>query len=181
MMCSQEIFSSKDEARKYAKTVSKTLQEDDGKAAMSICSLEQYKNAKVIFTYVNIGAECATMPFINAALADGKAICVPLCQDDGIMTARYITSINELHRAYMGILEPNLSACKASPEDIDICVMPCLAADKKGNRLGHGLGYYDKYLAHCNAYKILLCRNELILNNVPTDMHDIKYDILIVS
>ncbi|MDR0500597.1 MAG: 5-formyltetrahydrofolate cyclo-ligase [Coriobacteriales bacterium] len=111
-----------------------------------LLSLPQYKQAQMIFCYASTAKEVDTLVFINEALLAGKRICVPLCLNAGIMQAQEITSLNELSKGKMGILEPPMSAAVIPKHEIDMIVVPCVAADKNGFRLGYGGGYYDRYL-----------------------------------
>ena len=60
-----------------------------------------------------------------------------------------------------------------------ICILPGICFDKKGNRIGYGKGYYDKYLKDKNIYKIGLCYKECIVNNIKSDRFDIKVNKII--
>ena len=94
----------------------------------------------------------------------------------------YLTKYNptdELVVANFGIKEP----VGASPVDVvpDIVIVPMVAYDDNKNRLGHGKGYYDKYLADKNIYKIGLCFSRYGIPNIECDEHDVPMDMIITE
>lgn len=66
-------------------------------------------------------------------------------------------------------------------DKIDVILVPGVAFDAYGNRLGRGKGYYDKILKQTNAYKIGVCFDFQFIENVPTEVHDVKMDKVVVS
>ncbi len=141
----------------------------------------EYKNAKIIFTYISVNNEVNTHELIKKSLFLGKAVCVPLCSKGGKMTARKITSLDNLATSSFGIPEPLDSSPIIDPADIDLCIVPCVCADKEGYRVGYGGGYYDRFLPNTSAKKILLIFNDYIYNAVPKEPHDEKADIIITN
>ena len=97
------------------------------------------------------------------------------------MIAVKIHSLTELSVNNYGILEPiNVDKDKIA-NDFDIIVMPGVAFDENGNRIGYGGGYYDKYLEKniFKAKKVALAYEEQILERIESDFHDIKVDFII--
>lgn len=134
---------------------------------------EAYRQAKTIFCFVSHGKEPDTHSLLEQALADGKTLCVPLCKAQGEMDAKVIHSPNELQPGSYGIPEPGENAETLLPSQIDLAVIPCLAASRDGKRLGKGGGYYDRFLAAYTGKAVLLCPEKLILDTIPTEPHDI--------
>lgn len=138
---------------------------------------EQYRNASVIFTYVGINDEVATIPIIMDALSSGKKVCAPITRGAGIMDAAYITSIDQLNKNPRGLLEPNEHCEIVNPKDIKFVIVPCLSCDPFGNRIGYGGGYYDRYLKKMDmktACIISACRARLLSMHLPHGNNDIK-------
>ena len=136
-----------------------------------------YKKAKDIFIYVSFGSEVSTHE-----LRDKKNIYVPKTDiNKKEMIAVKINSFAELNVDNYGILEPISVDKEKIASDFDIIVMPGVAFDKEGNRIGYGGGYYDKYLEKniFKAKKIALAYEEQILEKIETDYHDIKVDFII--
>ena len=132
-----------------------------------------YRQAKTIFCFVSHGKEPNTYPLLEQALADGKTLCVPLCKAEGEMDAKAIHSLNELQPGAYGIPEPGENAEPLLPSQIDLALIPCLAASKDAKRLGKGGGYYDRFLAAYTGKTVLLCPKKLIFDTIPTEPHDI--------
>ncbi len=161
------------------------------KASHEICkvflSLDCYKNAKYVFCFVGRTREIQTDEIIHKVLDDKKILCVPYCTVDingkEIMLAKEIKNIKELKQGKYGILTPDESAKTIAPHEIDIAILPCLAADKNGARLGFGKGYYDKFLINLKkgAVKIALCREIFIQKQgvIPMQKHDVFANFVI--
>lgn len=156
------------------------LRECDRQIVKTLFTLREYALASTVFCYVSVGSEPDTTLIIERALRDGKTVAVPLVEGD-TMTARVIYGKNELKSGTFGIPEPsNISEILPSGA-IDIAIIPALTFDVLGNRLGHGGGYYDRYLAGASGVKIGLGREKLILGRLPCEAHDIPVDMLITE
>ncbi|MEG1446521.1 MAG: 5-formyltetrahydrofolate cyclo-ligase [Ruthenibacterium sp.] len=143
------------------------------KIAENLYRLEAYKAAKTLFCYVGTSREIDTMPILKDALARGKTVCVPRCTAKGEMLAKQISSVDALAVGAYGILSPDANAPTVPPTEIDLALVPCMAADAHGNRLGYGGGYYDRYLPQlCTATVICMCREAFLLQAVPHEFHD---------
>lgn len=141
-----------------------------------------YKKAKDIFIYVSFGSEVNTHEIINKAISDNKNIYVPKTDiNKKEMIAVKIHSFTELNVDNYGILEPISVDKEKVDSNFDIIVMPGVAFDKEGNRIGYGAGYYDKYLEKniSKAKKVALAYEEQILEKIETNYHDIKVDFII--
>jgi len=176
----------KRELRKKAKQIYRTLDNSykavsSGKIIKIILNTLEYQNAKCIFTFVGTNDEIDTKVLIKNALKDGKKVVVPLCIDKGEMIAKEIKSINDLISGSYGILEPGESCNLVEKEEIDLGIIPCIAADINGNRLGHGGGYYDRYLEDVSFNCFLVCYGELIFNKIPIGEYDIRFKNLITE
>lgn len=133
-----------------------------------------YAAAKTIFCFVGTAEEIDTTPLILQALADGKRVAVPLCVARGVMEAREIKSLADLKTGTYGILEPAPDSPVVPPAEIKFGVLPCVSCDRQGNRLGHGGGYYDRFLRQADFPRVLLCREHLLCREIPTEPHDIR-------
>ncbi|MBR0399594.1 MAG: 5-formyltetrahydrofolate cyclo-ligase, partial [Mogibacterium sp.] len=99
------------------------------------------------------------------------------------MEARYITGFDDLEPGAYGIPEPKESSEKADPSDIDIVILPCVTCDRSCNRLGHGAGYYDKFLSTVrgDCFKMALCYEEIMSDGIPVESHDVPADAVITE
>lgn len=136
-------------------------------------------------SYVGIGNEAHTKGIIKTLLKKEKNVSVPLCiPKDRDLIASQIYNINELKPSYFGLLEPEKDCLRpVEPEDIEIVLVPGLAFDRKGNRLGYGMGYYDRFLKKLNpgAIKIGLAFSFQILQEVPVGPLDHSLDLIITD
>lgn len=142
-----------------------------------ITSLPEYKNAKTVFIYVSYESELITHSLIKEALKT-KVVLVPLCiNKSGDMIAVNIKSFDELKEGSYGILEPIHN--EEFNGQIDFSVVPGVAFSKEGYRIGYGKGYYDRFLKNKNTFKLGICHNELLFDEIPFDEFDEKLDMII--
>lgn len=170
--------------RREVKTFLNSLDKDyinfsDEAIYKNVISMAEYKNAKNIFCFVGRTDEINTSLIIKKALADGKIIVVPKCVDLGIMNAVEIKSLDDLESGKYGIKEPKKHCKILSPKDIDFGLIPCLTCNARGERLGYGAGFYDKYLKSTSFLKVVLCRDKIMRNDIPVDDYDILMDIVV--
>ncbi|MBC5630983.1 5-formyltetrahydrofolate cyclo-ligase [Clostridium sp. NSJ-6] len=143
-----------------------------------------YKDAQSIFIYVSCKDEVDTKEIIDYSLKNDKAIYVPKINiEDKTMKAIRIHSLNELYVNKYGILEPNIVDKNYIDSDFDLIVLPGIAFDKVGNRIGYGGGYYDKYLSvlECRINKVALAYGFQVLDNIEYEDHDIRVDYIITN
>lgn len=179
----------KKQIRNNMKTMRSNLHWND-KAKMDTIIFEKvinsdvYQRSKVIFIYVSYNNEVATHRIIEHGLSNNKVICVPkiISLEQGMKSIR-INSFDELRENSMGILEPLYNGIEVKPNEVDLLLMPGLAFDSKGGRLGYGGGFYDKYLRKCrqDAVKIGLCYDFQLIDSVPTSELDELVDEVITN
>ncbi len=141
----------------------------------NLFSLQEFKNAKNIFTYISFSDEIITNRILELK---NKNILVPkIIKGDIIMT--HYTPDN-LTKNKFGIYEP-IEYKIILPQKDDVIIIPALAADKNFNRLGYGAGFYDRYLRKNEGIKIILIPDELLVDQVPCNKNDIQCDIIITQ
>ena len=153
----------------------------DKPLAERLCALPEYRAARTVLLFVGVGTEPDTLPIIEQALVEGKTVALPRVLGHGIMRAHKIGSLSELVPGAFGIQEPAEESPVIPPSDIDLILVPGLAFARDGHRLGHGGGYYDRYLAACSAFTVGLAREKLLLAAVPAEPHDIPVRCLITE
>ncbi len=140
----------KTEARAQAKALRENLDLHAIGAAMTqqLFALPAWQQADTVFCFVSMRDEPDTTAILQQALVSGKRLCVPRCLpgNDGRMELVEITSLNDLQPGRYGILEPCGGRTIAALEPGALALIPCLAVDKQGVRLGRGAGYYDRFL-----------------------------------
>lgn len=151
----------------------------------SICRLviqsDAYDKARTVFCYVGTEREIDTMRLIHIMMRDGKRVAVPLCTAKGRMEARLIEGMGDLVSGKYGILAPRLQCPMVRPEDLDLVIVPCCTGNARGERLGYGGGYYDRYLPQTKCPAFLLCRHQLERDDIPLEEHDILLDYFITE
>lgn len=149
----------------------------DRKIQEKILESPEYRNAKYIFCFVGTSDEINTMPIIEHALQSGKFVAVPKCLEYGIMESYLIESLESLQLGSYGIMEPDINVTEQiEPGRIDLAIIPCLSANYKGQRIGYGGGFYDRYLNRTDAYRMVLCRKRIMRDDIPVESHDLLMD-----
>lgn len=144
----------------------------DRAIARRLLAMPEYQAADTVFCFVGTSREIDTRPILEAALEAGKQLCVPLCTAPGQMEPRQITALNQLAPGSFGIPEPSADALLFPVDAIDFAVLPCVTCNHAGQRVGHGGGYYDRFLSRYRGGTVLLCRELLIRQEIPVEPHD---------
>ncbi len=166
------------------KALTKEYKEEASASIVKQClDSEEYKNAESIFIFISMDGEPVTTEIIKQAFADGKAVYVPRCLRDGIMEAIKIDSFDCLKPGHYGILEPDDAIKPTDVSEFDsetaVAFVPCVGATKDGKRMGHGAGYYDRFLENRKMKTLMLVYSKQLLDDIPCDVHDIVMDRVI--
>ncbi len=138
-----------------------------------------YRGARSIFLYLSLPGEPATDRILAQALADGKEVYVPKCVSRTEMLAVRIRDLSGLKPGAFGIPEPEDITETRTAEELDLILVPCLAASKDGRRLGHGAGYYDRFLSNGAEHAVCLCFSRMLCDEIPADERDVRIPVLI--
>ena len=92
------------------------------------------------------------------------------------MEAREIRSLDDLVSGKFGIPAPGEHCPVVEPGEFDLVIVPCSTGNEKGQRLGYGGGFYDRYLEKTRCPKVLLCRKALAKSEIPVEEHDLVMD-----
>lgn len=153
----------------------------DASIRRHILESAEYANAQTVFAYLGVGWEIDTRPLLEQILRDRKRLCLPLCTGPHEMAICVVRSLDELSPGAYGIPEPSKKAITLKPDEIDLALVPCVAADRKGRRLGQGGGYYDAFLATYRGTAFLLSREAAVLEAVPVENHDFPLPFLVTE
>ncbi|MCL2226656.1 MAG: 5-formyltetrahydrofolate cyclo-ligase [Oscillospiraceae bacterium] len=148
---------------------------------LQVTSLKAFSDARNIMLYYSVEREPDTVEIAKHALANGKTVAFPYCFRGGIMQAREVKDLNILVPAILGIPAPPDEAPLVEPEKLDLIIVPALAFDKSGYRLGYGGGYYDRYLSDISAYTVGITRHRLLRDEVPREKHDVAVNCLVTE
>lgn len=145
-----------------------------------------FLEAKTVLFYLHSKSEVATDDMIEKAIAHKKAVTVPLVDPTEKDIVPY--KIEDLERdvapGYQGIREPIVQQCKQVPvEYINLAIIPGIAFDERGGRIGHGTGFYDKLIPKLDATtrKVALAFECQIVPQIPMEPHDRYIDIIITE
>jgi 5-formyltetrahydrofolate cyclo-ligase len=166
-------------------------QEQKDELSQVICekfvALPEYAAAKTVMFYVDVRTEVRTRQFLPTALEHGKKIVVPYCVD-GELELFWLESMDELSIGMYKILEPKaelraLPAKQVAVTDLDLIMVPGVAFDRTGARMGHGFGYYDKLLEHArpDTPLVALAFECQLFEGIPTQEHDIFMDLILTE
>ena len=148
-------------------------------------SLHEFLNAGVVFFYASFRSEVETHTMIKESLEMAKRVILPKVQiDRHRIKICEIQDINELSPGWLGIPEPPFAnAYSLSIDDANIIIVPGVAFDYSGNRLGYGGGYYDKLLSQrkVKAPIIALAFEEQLVDEIPSEPHDVKIDMIVTD
>ena len=139
---------------------------------------DAYKAAKTIYGYLPYNQEVRTVPMLEQALKDGKRVAVPKVYGDE-MKFLYLDDLTQVEKGYAGIPEP-IADGPVADDDTALVLMPGLAFDPAGHRIGYGGGFYDKFLAaEPNHPTLALCYEFQMLPELHTEEHDIPVDTVL--
>ena len=181
---SEFFIMTKDEIRIKMKEIRKHLTDEYIKKSSfsitkKIISLPEFKNSSSVCVFISAFNEPDTKYLIKACKEQNKTVYAPVTDvSSGTLSLYRLT--DELHSGAYGIMEPSISQ-KADPNDIDIFIVPGLAFDKKGERIGFGGGYYDKILKNSRSFKIGICYSFQYLDVIPHEKYDITMDIVVTE
>jgi len=145
-----------------------------------IINLNEFKESSNILFYISYNNEVFTHDMIKKCLGK-KEVIVPISntKNETLILSK-LESWKDLKNGSYGILEPD-KLIKFNQKKLDLIIVPGVGFDERGNRLGHGKGYYDKLLEKSNAKTIGLAFECQIVDRIPTDKNDIPADIIITE
>lgn len=139
---------------------------------------ELYKNAKIFYGYLPYNQEVRTVSMLEQALREGKRVAVPKCYGD-TMKFIYMDDLSQVAPGYAGIPEPIADGPVAN-DPTALVLMPGMAFDPQGHRIGYGGGFYDKFLAAEPDHPTLaLCYDFQMLPYLETEEYDIPVDCVL--
>jgi len=170
----------------------RSAQEHKDELSREICArfaaLPEYVRAQTVMYYIDVRSEVRTRHDLPQALTQGKKIVVPWCNDQGELELFHLENMDELAIGMYKILEPApalrlLPAKQVKAQELDLIMVPGVAFDRTGARMGHGKGYYDKLLQHArpDAPLVALAFECQLFPEIPTAPHDIFMDSIITE
>ncbi len=173
----------KNALRQHIKALKRAMTQEQIQAASQrlgelFVQSQAYQNATTIYGYLPYNQEVRTVPMLQKALEDGKKVAVPKCCGEE-MRFIYLEDLSQVEKGYCGIPEP-IADGPVAQDPRALVLMPGLAFDKEGHRIGYGGGFYDKFLASEPGHPTLaLCYEFQMLDKLDTEAFDIPVDTVL--
>ncbi len=141
------------------------------KIQKNLKKIEPCRAADTIACYYSIGSEVKTHGILQEILSEGKTLALPRVESEDLVFCN-VKKFEDLEKGEFGIMEPKQN-CKPLTE-FDAILVPAIAMTMKGQRLGYGRGFYDRFLAGKKSHTIALAYSKTILKNIPSSKNDVR-------
>lgn len=139
---------------------------------------DAYKAARTVYGYLPYNQEVRTVPILQQALRDGKQVAVPKVYGDD-MKFIYLDDLSQVSKGYAGIPEP-IADGPVAQDETALVLMPGLAFDREGHRIGYGGGFYDRFLSREPDHPtVALCYDFQVMEKIETESFDIPVDVVL--
>ena len=150
-----------------------------------VFSLMEFRSSHSVLLYASFRSEVETSGMIKESIGSGKKLLLPkVYSEEKALRLYEVKDVSELSPGFMGIPEPSFTDERmVNPEDVDLVVIPGVAYDYSGNRLGYGAGYYDRLLSQTEKKIIIVAPafEEQLVDLIPAEKHDVKVDIIVTD
>ncbi|MBQ7173671.1 MAG: 5-formyltetrahydrofolate cyclo-ligase [Clostridia bacterium] len=175
-----ELRRSRQKAR--AELGKKRKKEWDTAILRRILDSPYFKRAKTILLYAPTVGEVNVLPLMRAARDHGKAVAFPKCHPETNTIEFFLLAPDaKLEPGAFGIYEPPAGSGLCKIDETSFCLVPGLAYDKKGNRVGYGKGYYDRFLADFPGVSCGVLYEEFLADEIPTEEWDRPVNLLVTD
>jgi 5-formyltetrahydrofolate cyclo-ligase len=176
----------KAEIRRQLRAVRRVLpieacSERGARVCESVAQLPEWQSAKVVIAYVAMRKELDPNPLFAAARTLGRKIGLPRIDGDVLVLHEYAEN-DELEESGYGTFDPSVNAPRIAEADVDLVIVPGLAFDPRGHRVGYGRGYYDRLLPTLpRAFKVGVAYDFQLIAEAPNDAHDVALDCVVTD
>ena len=151
----------------------------------ALYAMKEFQDASIVLAYISFGTEVNTHGCIRSLLAtDAMQVLVPVVADRKASTLilSELHAWNELSTGAYGILEPKPEHIREHPaSDVDLALVPGIAFDRQGNRIGYGGGYYDVLLKRIDGRAVALAYGFQVLEELPRESHDVQVEDIVTE
>lgn len=137
-----------------------------------IKGLDCYRRAKAVMLYMPVKGEAD----VTGLIGDDKVFLLPVTDGDDM----YACLCGKTKAGPFGVPVPE-EEIVFDKDKIDVVIVPGVAFDKEGNRMGYGRGYYDRFLQDISAVRVGVCHSFQVIESVPCEEHDVKMDIIVTE
>ena len=186
-----DIHTEKNHLRKQYKQIRQqltieTVQNNSNAIAAQLFASTFWKESRTVMLYLSFQNEVMTDLIYQKGWQEGKTMLIPICSpENGIMTMSKLSSFHDLTLNRYGIRELPLTLQQIiTPDQIDLCLIPGIAFDRQGTRLGFGSGYYDRYLAQVSPQvpRIALAHScQIYDGTLPMDQYDLPMQYMLTE
>ncbi|QKE09162.1 5-formyltetrahydrofolate cyclo-ligase [Bacillus cereus] len=151
--------------------------------AFSLYEKKEWAEAKTIGITLSMENEVNTYPIIEKAWKEGKRVVVPKCnKETRTMSFRQISNFDQLETVYMNLREPIPALTEeVNADEIDLQIVPGVAYTERGERIGYGGGYYDRYLVHYKGKTLSLAYSFQMVEHIPVEPFDKNVEKIITE
>ncbi|WP_270339940.1 5-formyltetrahydrofolate cyclo-ligase [Bacillus mobilis] len=151
--------------------------------AFSLYAQKEWAEAKTIGITLSMENEVNTYPIIEKAWEEGKNVVVPKCnKGTRTMSFRQISNFDQLETVYMNLREPIPALTEeVGADDIDLQIVPGVAYTGRGERIGYGGGFYDRYLVHYKGKTLSLAYSFQMVEHIPVEPFDKNVEKIITE
>jgi 5-formyltetrahydrofolate cyclo-ligase len=150
-----------------------------------VTALETFHYARIVLAYAHFGSEPRTNTFLQTILDDGKTLVLPRVEDRNLLALYAVTDPqSELVPGPWGIREPRPDACvRVDPHSVDFVLVPGVAFDARGGRLGYGGGFYDLLIGGLRRRPALVAGafEVQVVERIPSEDHDARVDLVVTE
>lgn len=182
-----DLLSRKKELRALCRTKRKAIPAEqktawDQKLSRLLVSLFAFRDAGLILFFHPLPGEPDLLSAAEEALKEGKTVAFPRCTDGETMRFFTVSSLEDFETGMYGIAEP-LSSCPEMPlpDKHSICILPALAFDRDGYRIGYGKGYYDRFLSSFPGRRIGVAYSPFVFDTLPRGRFDRRAEMILTE
>jgi len=146
------------------------------RVAGRVFTLDAYRRARCVAAYAAFGSEVSTAAITARVLTDGKQLAMARVEGDALVLHRVLDPARDLVPGTWDIPEPAPDLPVVDPRAVDLFLLPGLAFDPGGGRLGYGRGFFDRVLAEVPGVKVALAFDGQLVEAVPVEPRDVAMD-----
>lgn len=150
------------------------------KIANAVCEMQAFKDARIVAAYSAVRSEASVALVAEASWAQGKTVVFPRVEER-LLVFHQVGPQDALEEGAFGVPEPSATTPVVDLAAIDLVLVPALAADPNGFRIGYGGGYYDRTLPHVGGVSCVTVYDFQLISEVPALEFDVAVDAVVTD